>query len=141
MVVEQFFHVGIPVIDLEKCKSFFCDIFDFQLEIEFESDASKTYGMTNGLLRIAFLHGPGGQVELLKNIHTDFTPPSPVGRVVPVYHIALFVRDLESMINMVKAAGYEIWSEDIRVAPADHPVIPGYRGVYEIGRASCRERV
>lgn len=129
-MVEQFFHVGIPVIDLEKCKSFFCDIFDFQVELEFNTDSSKTYGVNNAMLRIVFLKGPGGRIELLKNIHPDFTPPPPVGRVAPISHFALFVKDLEGIIAKVKAAGYEIWTEGIRVAPEDHPIIPGCRGVY-----------
>lgn len=132
-MVEQFFHVGIAVIDLEKCKSFFCDIFDYQVELEFDTDSRKTYGVPNAFLRVAFLKGPGGQIELLKNIHPNFTPAPPVGRVAPISHFALYVKDLESIIEKVKAAGYEVWTEGIRVAPDNHPIIPGCRGVYICG--------
>lgn len=133
IMIEQFFHVGIPVVELEQCKSFLCDIFDFQLEAEFESDASKTYGIAYGLLQIAFLKCPGGRIELLKNIHPDFIPPPRTGRRVPTYHIAVYVEDLETMMERVKTAGFEIWTEGIRSAPDNHPVVPGCRGVYVSG--------
>ncbi len=129
-VVEELFHVGIPVINVEKSKSYFCDIFDFRVEDEFDVDVSKIYGVPNGLLHCVILKGSWGKIELLKNIHPEFTPPQAVGRVCPIFHIAMFVTDSDTIVEKVKAAGYEIWTEGIVRVPKNHQIVPGCRIVY-----------
>ena len=103
-------HVGVVVDNLEEAVRFYVQTLGLVPESQTELPERQ--------VRLAFLGGPGGRVELIERYGES--QPAPRGRVD---HVALAVRDLNSAIAQVEGAG--ITERDAAPRPG-----PGGRRIY-----------
>lgn len=104
-------HVGVVVDNLEQAVRFYVETLGLSLESQTDLPERN--------LRLAFLGGPGGRVELLEYRGTRTN--AKVGGTVD--HVALAVSDLEAAVGQLEEAG--ITDRD----PAPRPG-PGGRRIY-----------
>lgn len=101
-MVKGFNHHGITVSDIERSLGFFVGVLGLErgpvIDLDDQFSAGVT-GVAGARIRVAFVHGPGFDIELLQYL-------SPVGRRpvlaapcdVGSVHLALFVDDIDAVV-------------------------------------------
>lgn len=123
-MIEAVNHHGITVTDLDASARFFVDVLGFTRGATVDLDETFSAGVTGvpgAVIRVVFVEGPGITVELLQYLapadRTVVTSrPCDVGSA----HLALFVDDVE---GVVEASGAEGW----QLAGVIQPIVTGPR--------------
>jgi catechol 2,3-dioxygenase-like lactoylglutathione lyase family enzyme len=123
-VIEGVNHHGITVSDLDRSLEFFVGVLGFEpgptvdLDEEFSSGVT---GVGGARIKVAFVRGPGIDVELLQYLGPDDrravdARPCDVGSA----HLALFVDDIAAVVSASEPAGW-------RLAGVVQPITTGPR--------------
>ena len=110
--VEGVNHHGITVTDIEKSVEFFVGVLGFQSGPTVELDETFSAGVTGvegAVIKVAFVEGPGINVELLQYLapadrSVVRARPCDVGSA----HLALFVDDVDAIVEAATQAGWEL---------------------------------
>ncbi|HEY4277448.1 MAG TPA: VOC family protein [Conexibacter sp.] len=105
-------HTGITVADLERSLSFWRDVLGFKVvlrDVVTGETLERITGVRGGSMSLALLDVPGGggQIEL-----AEYTDPAERGHFRPnpedvgSQHVALFVDDIEAVLQHAAAAGW-----------------------------------
>ena len=105
-------HTGFTVANLERSLAFWRDVLGFELSHTAHQTgelAREITGVAGAEIKLAVLKAPGGhKIELLEYLapsdrkHVDLRPCD-VGSV----HVALFVDDLDAVLNAIAASGWK----------------------------------
>ena len=102
MLLNNFYHIGIEVPDLEKAKKFYMDLIG--LEMDFEERLPEKN------LTVAFLKGKGCEIELMcfdDSNEKDFAPTEKSR----IQHISFIVEDINGAMDYLKSNGIKLESE------------------------------
>jgi len=124
-------HTGITVSDLDRSMSFYRDVLGYEVSVPVQVSGAlfdKVTGVPGCVIDVAFARGAGHTLELLCYREPLARRPSTLRACDPgFWHLCLKVRDIERVVDAIRAAGFESLS-DIQTAP-DAPVA-GLRVVY-----------
>lgn len=124
-------HTGITVSDLDRSVRFYRDVLGYEVSVPVQVSGplfEKVTGVPGCVIDVAFARGAGHTLELLCYRRPAGLRPSTLRACDPgFWHLCLKVRDIERVVQAIRAGGFEPLS-DIQTA-AEGPVA-GLRVVY-----------
>ena len=117
-------HTGITVSDLARSIAFYRDVLGFEVNSTIEC-SGEIYGEITGVgsaaMKIAYVRAPGHTLELLEYTSPDDRALAKSRPCDPgAMHVAFRVKDIEHVVQVIRAAGVEPVSPSVPAFPKGH---------------------
>jgi len=124
-------HIGITVSDIERSLDFYADLTGGEKSGPWDRSGPRVdqvTGYSGVVVRQAFITVPDGDavIELLQYVGGSPVVLDPDNGHVGAAHVAVLVRDLDTLLGRLRGSGVEVLSDPI-VCSAP---LAGYRAVY-----------